>query len=182
MGTRELAYRPQDEGGSRHGIQGSQMINFHTLRDQGMPSGQLVYRREEYSFDTEVKPRGGRGISIVVNEVQLFVDDEDRVIYLSGYCPYQGWDKTELPPPAFSLATLVASDFGARGIQTGLAFGLNDLDSRWPVHVNPEGWVCVGDPADHGDQAVEFTPRCVAVLKKDFLRALWLRPLMLGGN
>jgi hypothetical protein len=157
------------------------MITFAVAPNQASEGGQLVYRRDEFSFDTE-PGAGGRGISIVVNEVQLFVNDEGRVIYVSGYCPYQGWDQTLLSPPTYSRAGLIVVDLNPTSIPTGMAFGLNDVSSRWPAYVNPQGWVCIGDPADKGDQAVEFAPGSVAVLRGDRLLALWLHPVMLGDD
>ena len=157
------------------------MIRFAVGSSPSPPGGQLVYRRNEFSFDTEPS-EGGRAISIAVNEVQLFVDDGGRVIYVSGYCPYHGWDQTSLTTPKYRRGDLIVVDLNPGSIPTGMGFGLNDLSSRWPVYVNPQGWVCIGDSADQGDQAVEFAPNCVAVLRGDSLVALWLHPRMVGSD
>lgn len=157
------------------------MITFTVAPYRAAQSGQLVYRRDEYSFATVAKANG-RGISVVINEVQLFIDDENRVIYVSGYCPYQGWNQTALSPPTYSRANLMVVDFNATNIPTGMAFGLNDSASRWPVYVNPEGWVCIGDSFERGGQAIEFVPSCVAVLIDNRLVALWLHPIILEGK
>jgi len=154
---------------------------FAVMPNKAIRDGRLVYRRAEYSFDTESRPNG-RGISVSINEVQLFVDDDGRVIYVSGYCPFQGWGRTALGPPGFISAGLVIADLNPRSIQSGMAFGLNDLSSRWAVYVNPDGWVCVGNPEARGEQAIEFAPGSVAVLKGDTLVALWLHPAMVGAE
>jgi hypothetical protein len=155
------------------------MIKFCVIPNVASQGVRLVYRRHEYSFDAEPKPEGCK-TCISVNEVGLEYGDERRILCVTGYCPYQGWRETLLSPPAYSLAGLVVvapQDFVAGG-----ATGLNDLKSRWPVYVNPEGWVCIGDPADHGEQATEFAPNSVAVLRGGCLVALWLHPTMLGDD
>ena len=40
----------------------------------------LVYRSQDYSFDVEPKPEGG-GASLLVNDLQLEVDDEGKLLY-----------------------------------------------------------------------------------------------------
>jgi hypothetical protein len=121
-------------------------------------------------------------VSIAVNDLELWFDDEGLVLYVDGYCPYQGWQQTPLSPPAYTSAGLVVVNPNPKSVQSGTGVGLNDLKTRWPVYVNQEGWVCIGDPADHGDQAVEFSPSSVAVLRGDQLVALWLHPVMAGGD
>lgn len=157
------------------------MITFAVTTDHPNHKGRLVYRRDELSFDTEPR-EGGRGISIAVNEVQLFVDDDSHVLYVSGYCPFQGWVQTLLAPPSHSSSGLVVVDLNPASVPSGMAFGVNDVTCRWPAYVNPQGWVCVGNPEDKGDQAVEFAPSSVAVLKGDRLVALWLHPIMIGKH
>ena len=157
------------------------MITFAVTSYRPTQDCQLVYRRDEFSFGTECAP-GGRGISVVVNDLELFVDDEGQVLYVSGYCPYQGWEPTSSFPPEHSGGGLKVVGIDFKNEQTGMAFRLNDLNSRWPAYLNAEGWVCIGDPGKSGDHAVEFAHHCVAVLIRDSLVALWLRPLMQGGD
>jgi len=138
---------------------------------------QLLYLKNEYSFYSENTP-DLRGVSVLVNDVELFFDDDGQILYVSGYCPYQEWQKTPLVVPAYLSAGLVLVSPEPKSVPSGTSIGINDLNSRWYVYVNVEGWICIGDPADRGDQAVEFAPNCVAVLKGDFLVALWLKPVM----
>jgi hypothetical protein len=156
------------------------MITFKVADNPQKHDVQLVYRCQDYSFDTAGPRPTGCKTCIVVNEVQLEYGDEHRVLCVTGYCPYQGWRKTTLFPPPHSVADLEIVN--PHDITPGVAHGLNDLNSRWPVYLNPQGWVCIGDPADKGDQAVEFVPDSVAVLRNDRLVALWLHPIMLGDE
>ncbi len=157
------------------------MIAFAVIPGGTSQGIRLFYRRDEYSFLAQPVP-SGRGVSVVVNDVQLWFDDEGRVLYVDGYCPYQGWQQTKLSPPAYSSAGLVVTDPNPKSVPSGTAVGINDLSSRWSVFVNPMGWVCIGDPADHGDKAIEFAPSSVVVLRGDQLIALWLHPTMLEGG
>ena len=46
----------------------------------------LIYRDEDYSFDVE--PLYGTGeSSIMINDLQLEIDHEGRVLYAWGLCP-----------------------------------------------------------------------------------------------
>jgi len=162
-------------------IQKHEMITFATTSNPTGAGGQLVYRRNDMAFATE-PGLDGRGISVVINEVELFVDDSGRVISVSGYCPYQGWRHTSFSPPKHDPGVLTVVGLHPSTEPDGMAFGLNDVTNRWPVHVNAEGWVCIGDPANSGDEAVEFAPNSVAVLREDQIVALWLCPTMIGGD
>jgi len=155
------------------------MITFGVIQPVVKSDARLVYRRSEYAFDMEPKP-GGCKTCVTVNEVELEYGDERRVLCVSGYCPYQSWVETHLLPPAYSTADLLVKS--PIDVTPGVVTGLNDLKSRWPVHVNRRGWVCIGDPDNQGDQAVEFAPGSVAVLKGDRLLALWLHPVMVGEH
>lgn len=155
------------------------MIRFAIIQPGATSDARLVYRRQDYAFDVEPKPSGCR-TCVTVNEVELEYGDDRRILCVSGYCPYQGWQETPLSPPIFSAGGLIVrspADF-----TPGVATGVNDMESRWPVHANQAGWVCIGDPGDHGDQAIEFAPSSVAVLRGEALVALWLHPGMEGGD
>jgi hypothetical protein len=152
-------------------------IRFAVMPGKASWGIQLLYLRNEYSFYCENRP-SGRGVSVSVDEVQLWINDDGQILYVDGYCAYQGWLHTPLRVPTHISAGLVLVSPEPKSVQSGTGIGLNDLSCRWPVHVNAEGWVCIGDPAAHGDQAVEFASNCVAVLKGDSMVALWLRPVM----
>ena len=154
-----------------------EVFKFSVVPGQSSCGIQLLYIRDEYSFYCEDIPTT-RGVSFVVNDIELWFDDDGQVLYVDGYCPYQGWQQTSLRVPAYVSAGLFMVSPDPMDVQSGTAIRLNDLDTSWPVHVNAEGWVCIGDPSDHGDVAAEFSPNCVAVLKGDALIALWLRPVM----
>lgn len=154
------------------------MISLGTIPGTYNQGVQLVYQRGEYAFDTEgPRPPKSRA-SISVNEVQLEYGDDKIVRCVAGYCPYQTWKYTSFSPPDYFSAALVV--LSPQVLAAGAAVGINDQNSRWPVYINSEGWVCLGEPSERGEQAVEFAPGSVAVLRGDTLVALWLLPAMLG--
>jgi len=132
---------------------------------------ELVYRAQEYSFDSDPRPEGCIS-SVVVNDLELEVDDEGVVICVTGLCPHLAWQRTErAPPPARRHVLRVIDQEWVPGISKRLT-----SPGEWPMFVNRSvGYVCVGSPEGRG-VGIEFAPGCVAVLQDGQLLALWLRP------
>lgn len=133
-----------------------------------------VYRESESSF--AIEPPSNEGFSsALVNDLQLEVDDDGIVLYAWGLFPHPStWQPTAFSPPSATRRRMriVVSD----GWTPGVSRRLNA--NRWNAFVNAtSGWVCLGDPEASQDVvAVEFAPRAVAVLEKEALVAIWLRP------
>ena len=140
-------------------------------------TSRLVYRAQDYAFDTEPRP-SNCPYAAGVNDVELMVDDESRVVYVTGYCPHLGWKPMTLRPPASSRGSLFLNV--EQELVPGQTVGVTARDSRWPVFVDPaSGWVCLGAPEQRG-HAVEFVTGCLAVLQDERLVALWLHPAHLS--
>lgn len=147
----------------------------------------LVYRSMDYSFDVDPKPQGG-GSSVVVNDLQLEVAEDGRVMYVWGLCPHTSWTKDALRPPQAHKAILLARPPG--NATPGVSMRINR--ERWPVLVDQKhGWVKIAAPSDSvegnkqalGEKVyVEFAPGTIAGLLDSHLRELWLRPLELPGD
>ncbi len=138
----------------------------------------LVYRPRDLAFDAEPR-RFDADTSLSVNDLELMVDGRDnRVVFLTGYCPHQAWKPATLSVPRFRRVGLVVES--ERDMQPGVSTRLNTRDARWPVFVDAtSGWVCLERPGSRGaaeTAAVEFAPGCVAVLDGGQLVALWLHP------
>lgn len=133
----------------------------------------LVYRPEDYSFDVE--PLDGTGdTSIMINDLQLEIDDEGKIMYVWGLCPLIKYEETDEFPFKYKTASLVAL-LGKLPVP-GISYRLNE-GQRWPIYVNKEkGWVCLGDPNTKGEQLIEFAPNCVATMDGQELIAVWLHP------
>ncbi len=67
----------------------------------------LVYRDEDYSFDRE--PHDGTGFtSIMINDLQLEIDEEGKIIYVWGLCPLIKYEKINEYPTRYKAGSLVA--------------------------------------------------------------------------
>lgn len=151
------------------------MITLKTAHGQP-ESGRLVYRENDYGFVTEPRPETC-GSSFTINELELMLDDEERqrIVFVEGYCPHVGWRSAVLHPPAAHPGVLV----GAKSpLEAGDVVALHPRDERWSVLVDREiGWIRLGrdGPVEHRS-GVQFAPGAVAVLEREHLVALWLRP------
>ncbi|MBI4575874.1 MAG: hypothetical protein HY722_06390 [Planctomycetes bacterium] len=150
------------------------MIMFEIAERREPAAGRLVY--DGTGFETEPRP-AGCVVSVVVNYLEMMLDEEEKwVVFVTGYCPHQGWDRVPLrPPPARRASLRAVLD---RPLVPGVSMGLDSSEERWPVLVDPAaGWVRLGkgDP-DQDREGVQFAPGAIVVLEGGHLRALWLRP------
>lgn len=137
--------------------------------------GNLTYVSAESSFRFDAPTCEDSYSSIVVNDLQLEIDHQGRVLYVWGYCPRVSWRKTSLRPPMSSPGCLVA--LIDPGHKPGISIRFT-TDIAWPVFVDEkEGWVCLGDARQSESEiSIEFAQDSVAVLRGSELRAIWLRP------
>ncbi len=132
----------------------------------------LLYRTDEHSFDVEGYETGYA--SLLINDLQLEIDDEGRVLFVWGLCPLVNCKKTKgLPKNYQSHCLFVLLD---DPIVPGVGYQLNS-DERWPVYINQNhGWICIGRPDTFNITMVEFASNCVASIEEDKLVAIWLSP------
>src|SRR5262249_50821309 len=102
----------------------------------------------------------------------------NRIVFVTGFCPYQSWRPARLTVPRFTRAALVVET--DRELTPGVSTRLNSREARWPTLVDARaGWVCLEMPGGRAPlelRAVEFAPGCVAVIDNGQLVALWLHP------
>lgn len=148
-------------------------MKFLILEPQEDRNFSLVYRAEDYSFDVE--PLDGTGdTSIMINELQLEIDHEGKVIYVWGYCPLIKYEETNEMPKNYKSNSLVA--LLDKPPVPGISYRLNE-DRRWPIYINKKkGWVCLGNPETKDKQLIEFVPNCIATMNGQELIAVWLHP------
>jgi hypothetical protein len=134
--------------------------------------GRLIYRYSERSFDVEPLP-DKRGIaSLLVNDVQIEIDEDVRLIYVWGLYAHESWTPAKLSPPTAKLGSLRYID---RILVPGVSRRLN-ADNRWPVSYDASSrCLCVGE-ASGEDDAIAFAPGAIASLREGELIGLWLHP------
>jgi hypothetical protein len=95
--------------------------------------------KQDYSFDVE--PLDGSGdTSIMINDLQLEIDHEGKIIYVWGYCPLIKYQETEEYPQKYRTQSLVA--LLDKPPIPGISYRINETE-RWPIYINKKkGWVC----------------------------------------
>jgi hypothetical protein len=148
-------------------------MKFLIQKSETAQTFSLVYREEDYSFDIE--PHEGTGFtSIMVNDLQLEIDDEGKIIYVWGLCPLIKYEETNEIPERYESNSLIA--LLDKPPVPGISYRLNEKE-RWPIYINKKkGWVCIGNPKINGKQMIEFVPNCVATLEDQEITAIWLKP------
>ena len=133
----------------------------------------LVYRDEDYSFDRE--PHDGIGFaSIMINDLQLEINDEGKVMYVWGLCPLTQYKETQEVPQKYKPHSLVA--LLDKSPTPGISYRLNE-DCRWPIYINKgKKWICLGNPGTKDKRLIEFAPNCIATMDGQELIAVWLYP------
>lgn len=143
-------------------------------RYEGQPvGGRLVYRRSECSLDVEPIPAGGVA-ALLVNDVQIEIDEDGRLIFVWGLCPRAAWITASLQPPGADAGRL---QLVGGTVIPGVSRRLNPV-GRWAVFHDPGSrWLCIGRASGTGD-GVAFAPGAIAQVDGGELIALWLRPEM----
>jgi hypothetical protein len=141
-------------------------------RIDGKPfSGRLVYCRSDRAFGVEPKPSGGVS-SLQLNEVQIEVDEDGRLLYVWGYCPHESWVPATLNAPAATPGRL---QYVGQDILRGVSIQLNP-DKGWAVGYDSSSqWLCLGDASARAEM-IAFAPDAIAALNGEELVALWLHP------
>lgn len=140
-------------------------------RYDGRPiTGRLVYRRSEYSLDVEPKPTRGVA-SLLVNDIQIEIDEDGRLIFVWGLCPQESWASAIVKPPQSAFGRLHYEG----GVVPGVSVRLNAGKPWMAFHDPVSRWLCVGDQSSEGEP-VAFAPGAVAMINRGEIKALWLRP------
>lgn len=149
------------------------LMKFLIQEPQEDQNFSLVYRTEDYSFDVE--PLDGSGdTSIMINDLQLEIDHEGKIMYVWGLCPLIEYKETDEAPKRYKTHSLVA--LLDKPPSLGISYRLNE-DCRWPIYINKKKeWVCLGNSKIKDEQLIEFAPNCIATMDGQELIAIWLHP------
>ena len=130
----------------------------------------LIYVPSEYSFD--MKPIVNSALlTIQVNYLNLTVAEDNRIVQVWGYSPYESWEKSSFVVPESKKGNLMV----ATELEPGFTYGLIK-NGEWPIYVNKStGWVCLGN-FEKKEEAIEFISDCIAVVENGYLVSLWLKP------
>jgi len=152
------------------------MITFREDQSVSMTEATPIYVTKDHAFSAEPRPEGC-ALSVSVNELQLMVDEDDRrVVFVEGYCPYFGWKARTLVTPTARQAGLIVA-FDEEPVP-GISRRVSG-EARWSAFADlRSGWICIGgEEASEAASAVEFARNAIAVLDQHGrLISLWLRP------
>ncbi|MET4025577.1 hypothetical protein ABIE59_001102 [Marinobacter sp. MBR-99] len=134
---------------------------------------ELVYRPEEFSFDTE--PSASDGFtSLLINDVQLEVDSDGVVAAVWGLCPYLMWiDSVVTAPSNATSGTLRVSE--PSELVPGV--GIRLCKERQAVFGDStSGWIRIGQEAEEGALVEIFSGAVVQLTKGGEFGCIWLKP------
>ncbi len=134
----------------------------------------LVYRPKEFSFDVTPSP-GSSVTSVLLNDLNLEVDEDGKVVSVWGMCPHTRWrDLTLVPPIAGYGELFVVTD---TPFQAGISQRLTPKGKYLPVFVDREGgWVKIQGAASP-ESVVMILPGVIFELGHEGgFCSLWLRP------
>jgi len=126
-------------------------------------------------------PSGGF-TSALLDDLNLELDIEGRVISVWGLCPHTRWKEADLMPPDAEFGELFVVP--SVPLKAGVSVPINDK-KYWPVLVDPSsGWVRVTSEATATATAAVGTTSLVKIMpgvivqitEEGKLAGLWLRP------
>lgn len=134
----------------------------------------LIYRPDEYSFDTKPAPAVTH-TSILVNDLNLELDPSGKVVSIWGLCPHTGWQAKTLMPPVEAQpgSVLVLSN---RDLCTGVSVRLNPA-KRFTTYVDSaSGWIQVQGESAAADSVIIIPGVILELDRQGGLSSLWLKP------
>lgn len=148
-------------------------MNIQIIKYVSAFVGKLTYIKSEHSFSMEGTDSGDA--SVLVNDVNMELNGNGRVVSLWGYSPMANWKTCAVKPPPSSINdhALVFID----KLIPGTSKRINS-DKTWPVYYDSaSGWVCFsGLTVGEVDTVIQFLPNCYAAFVDNSLIAIWLKP------
>ena len=145
-------------------------MKFKLIDKKPVCSSFLVYRKDEFSFDTEPDPEPSFS-TILFDDLGIELDEQGLVQSIGGFCPYPSWMPAKLAFPNFEKCKIkvILKD----RLEAGISYRYND--APWPVYFDQHSSiVCIGDPLVIS-KAIMFASDAVMVLTHDKPVSLWLR-------
>jgi hypothetical protein len=152
-------------------------MKFRVIALDSITNGVLDYLPEDQAFSFAPRPNDGV-TSLLINDLQIAINDQGRLLYCWGFCPQSGWEIRNLVPPIlFHKGAVILSN--AKKIIPGVSLKIADKN-RWPIFVDlKSGWIAIGDFSVRNDESIliEFACGSLAELsERNELVSLWLKP------
>lgn len=143
---------------------------------KGLPNGKFVYKRDEYSFDFVPASVAGFA-SLMVNDLNIEIDRNGKLLSVWGLCPYNGWKESVLNHPE-----TINSDLFVKGIdiRPDVAVPINPDHVHLPVFADFEKGIVTISTGREPDFCVQIIPgAAVQISSRGEFCAIWLVPV--GG-
>lgn len=150
-----------------------------TLGESPSNERSLVYRHDEYSFDTLPSDSGGF-TSALLDDLNIELEASGRVVAVWGLCPHTRWEACSHVAPEAQPGSL--SFICDRPLQGGVSVRLNQA-GYLPVRFDEAtGWIQVKG-AQSASVAVAIFPGVIFELTdQGEVASLWLRPTFETGQ
>lgn len=145
---------------------------FKSAEDVEMIAGELIYTKDDYSFDFE--PNISADYAILIGYINITFDSTSKTArQIWGCNPYMVWENNELTPPNAKQVGLMIEE----EVESGDVFRLVEA-GEWKSYFDEKsGWICIGDVSTSStDDAIEFARNIIVVLQNGLIKSLWLRP------
>ncbi len=148
---------------------------FKPEKDVKMIEGELIYTKDDFSFDFE--PNKSADYSVLIGYINITFDSITKTArQIWGCNPYQSWEKKALGVPIARQSGLSIDE----KIESGDVFRLVEA-GEWRTYFDESnGWICIGNNLiSTSDNVIEFARNTVIVLCNCKIKALWLKPKFL---
>ena len=132
--------------------------------------GQVIYRKNENSFDFISNKRGD--VSILIGYLQLSIDSlTNQLVSVWGLHPFCNWidEKLSVPQTINGIVEL-ENDY-----DSGISYREKEFNEWKTYYDNKNGWVCIGDKNVKG-VSIMFASDIVVVIDNNNLKSLWIKP------
>lgn len=156
------------------------MVRFQVARDvRQVPRRELVYRRNEYSFDMEPPPNRNF-TSVLVDDLNIELDDTGRVVSVCGVCPYTRWKDATLRPPSAKVgAVSVNSD---APLARGVSVQVNQNKYLPTFFDRCSGWIKIEAKKEPALAIRVFSGVIFEMDEHGELCSLWLKPRTMSSQ
>ncbi len=141
--------------------------------------GQIIYKTNDQAFDF-LPPQIGN-FTVLLGTINMdfimYYGDIKRASQIWGHHPPQSaWIRERLHTPPILQGSLILLDRIREDVDSIQLEG----SLQWKTYYDPQThWVCIGSTKQEQDErAVEFATNIVAVVHRQQLKALWIKPLI----
>lgn len=151
-------------------------MRFRTKLGRMVNTNQTIfYRHDGFAFDTVPVPLSAN-VSIIIDDLSLDFDDNNRLISIWGMCPHSRWkDATLTPPKAREGEIFISSNLPlGPDIPVRLTKPGDHLSTYFDSN---NGWVLIRKTSGSSLSIKVFPGAIIEIDEHDRMAAIWLQPV-----